>query len=190
MCDVEIAKKYLNKKKNAEMRGVEFDLPLLSFINLYNAKKCYYTGITLTKHQSDPEKPYFSDFTIDRLDSTKGYVKGNVVACCYGANQLKAMAEASVGLSLRDMTLTLNKCKRLKVAGGGRGDIPDGSGVRKFLGPDKDNLTGISVGKSYTVTAYKGNSTWLLECTECGSQVTALTSTIKTDKSFKCGDCE
>ena len=54
---------------------------------LLKTKRCAYTGEVLTKAKQSP--PNNSDRTIDRLDSDKGYVKGNVFAVSHYANSLK-----------------------------------------------------------------------------------------------------
>ena len=46
--------------------------------------KCFYTGVELKDSDSKFEKP-----TIDRIDSSKGYVKGNIVICTWVANNIK-----------------------------------------------------------------------------------------------------
>lgn len=35
-----------------------------------------------------------TDKTIDRVDASKGYVRGNCVACCNAANQFKGLLES------------------------------------------------------------------------------------------------
>ena len=85
------------KADNAKRRGIEFNLTFTSMKNLMSAKKCYYTGILLTKSTGKEGELKLSDFTIDRIDGSKGYIKGNVVACCHGANKMKNEFE-SLGL--------------------------------------------------------------------------------------------
>lgn len=92
MDDLEIARRYLRKADNANRRGVEFTLTFQGYKNLILAKKCRYTGIELTR-SSGPGTAKPTDHTIDRVDSTRGYVKGNVVACCHAANSAKAVFE-------------------------------------------------------------------------------------------------
>lgn len=81
------------KAENAKKRGIEFNLTFTSMKNLMSSKRCYYTGIILTKSTGKEGELKLSDFTIDRIDGSKGYIKGNVVACCYGANQMKSQFE-------------------------------------------------------------------------------------------------
>jgi hypothetical protein len=67
--DLEVAKKFVNLHRSAKDRGLEFNLTLTSVKNLLKAKRDYYTGKRLRKT------------SVDRVDNTKGYVIGNVVAC-------------------------------------------------------------------------------------------------------------
>jgi hypothetical protein len=95
--DLKIAKKLASKEKDAKRRGIEFALTFQSMKNLMKAKRCYYTGIILTEpaglNDDQIGGRLMSDRTIDRIDCNKGYVPGNVVACCNGANNLKAQFE-------------------------------------------------------------------------------------------------
>lgn len=91
-----VARKFCSKAQNAKDRGLEFTITLTSMRNILKAKKCFYTGLPLTL--PDPAmdgrlRP--TDLTIDRIDATKGYVPGNVVACCHAANSLKERAEGA-----------------------------------------------------------------------------------------------
>lgn len=90
--DVYAAKKYINKIANAKQRGIEFDLSINEFKKLTIRKACFYTGVVMTKPIGETSK-LWSDLTIDRVDSSKGYIKGNVVACTRAANQLKGIWE-------------------------------------------------------------------------------------------------
>lgn len=92
--DLYAAKHLVWKAENAKKRGIEFNLTVASMKNLLSAKKCYYTGIGLTKSTGKESELALSDFTIDRIDGSKGYVKGNVVACCHAANQMKNQFES------------------------------------------------------------------------------------------------
>jgi hypothetical protein len=89
--DIDLCLKYNSKFHNAKQRGIEFNLPFQSFKNLMRAKKCFYTGATLTQSG----KGLATDLTIDRKDSKLGYIKGNCVAACYAANNFKSLFEGS-----------------------------------------------------------------------------------------------
>jgi len=80
--DLLVAGKLSQLKCSAERRGKEFDLTFNVVKRLMKRKTCYYTGL---KFQASPNL----HLTIDRVDFTKGYVIGNVVACSNWANQMK-----------------------------------------------------------------------------------------------------
>ena len=81
--DLTLAKWYVRKADQSVSRGIEFDLGLLAFRNIAKSKRCYYTALPLCK----------DTLTIDRIDNTLGYVRGNVVACHKAFNQLKSVVE-------------------------------------------------------------------------------------------------
>lgn len=91
MNEIKLAKKYISKEQSAIARNIEFSISFTSYKNLMRAKKCYYTGICLTEPTGPAQLT--TDRTIDRIDPTKGYVHGNVVACCFQANQIKSQME-------------------------------------------------------------------------------------------------
>lgn len=81
--DLEVAKKMLKIYQSASDRSLEFNLSLDSVRKLLNYPVCYYTG---KKFENDG--PYSRSF--DRVDSAKGYVEGNVVACTIDINGKKS----------------------------------------------------------------------------------------------------
>ena len=98
--DLTLAKWYVIKADQSLLRGIEFDLGLLAFRNIAKSKKCYYTGLPLCR----------DTLTIDRVDNTLGYVRGNVVACHKAFNQLKAVVENPVNkLTQHNVTKAFNK---------------------------------------------------------------------------------
>ena len=74
--ETHVAKKYCAVRQSAERRGIEFNINLTTIRNILKSKRCYYTGVILNNIQDDDNQ-----LTIDRVDNTKGYVIGNVVAC-------------------------------------------------------------------------------------------------------------
>lgn len=92
--DLYVARKLNSKAKNAQDRGIDFTLTFQAMKNLLSSSKCYYTGVSLTKGFSEGT-PKASDLTIDRIDCSRGYEKGNVVACCHAFNQMKSYVEKS-----------------------------------------------------------------------------------------------
>ena len=78
-----ITGKKLQLLKSAKSRGLDFNLSDTDIKKLLERKKCFYTNVVMTSDSSMTQR------TIDRIDNTKGYIKGNVVACTYQSNQLK-----------------------------------------------------------------------------------------------------
>lgn len=91
LSDAIVARKYLNKIERCIESKTEFTLSFAEYKRVVTAKYCRYTGILLTTHKEGKQES--SDITIDRIDNSKGYIKGNVAACCYEYNQLKAIME-------------------------------------------------------------------------------------------------
>lgn len=79
---IRIAEKYLSLLNSAKSRSLPFNLHMSDVKRLMEAKTCFYTKVPLTN----------SNRTADRVDATKGYVRGNVVACTSVANQIKNRA--------------------------------------------------------------------------------------------------
>ncbi len=94
--DILVVKFYANKVRSCKERGIEWQLTFAQTKTLLKAKKCYYTGVELTIPVQTKELP--TDVTLDRIDSSKDYVQGNVVACCRAINQLKSMVENPQGI--------------------------------------------------------------------------------------------
>jgi hypothetical protein len=90
--DLQWAKRYVIKSSLAEKSGHDFDLNFTSFKNIMRAKYCAYSGVELTTRFNSRQMK-FTDRTIERVDNKLGYVKGNVVAICFGVNQLKSKME-------------------------------------------------------------------------------------------------
>lgn len=86
--DLQVARKLIQLSDSAKSRKLDFNLGLTDVKRLLSRKRCAYTGMVLTKAEPN-QKLKRSDRTIDRIDSTKGYVKGNVIAVSHLANQLK-----------------------------------------------------------------------------------------------------
>ena len=96
--DVEVAKKLINIYQSAQDRKLQFNLSFEYVKRLLEYKTCYYTN-----------KPFSEDGpnarSFDRVDSDKGYIEGNVVACTVDINGKKS------NLSFEDIS-----CIYLKLA--------------------------------------------------------------------------
>ena len=67
--------------------GRDFSLTVSQIKQLYRRKTCTYTGVKFVDEEGHPLQR-----TFDRVDSSKGYVTGNVVACTQRINTLKGNA--------------------------------------------------------------------------------------------------
>jgi len=81
--DLEVAKKMLKINQSASDRGLAFDLSFKTVKRLMSYKKCYYTN-----KEFKEDGPFARSF--DRVDSSKGYIEGNVVACTVDINGKKS----------------------------------------------------------------------------------------------------
>lgn len=81
--DLEVARKMLKIYQSAQDRKLDFDLGFESVKKLLSYPTCYYTG-----RRFEEEGSFSRSF--DRVDSSKGYVEGNVVACTVDINGKKS----------------------------------------------------------------------------------------------------
>ena len=81
--DLEVAKKMLKIYQSASDRNLEFNLTLESVRKLLSYPTCYYTN-----KKFEDDGPNSRSF--DRVDSAKGYIEGNVVACTIDINGKKS----------------------------------------------------------------------------------------------------
>lgn len=76
-------RRYAYLAKSAADRNLDFDLEIEDMKQLMDQTHCFYTGVKFDKNDENLK------ITVDRIDSKKGYVKGNVVVCTHAANQFK-----------------------------------------------------------------------------------------------------
>lgn len=81
--DIEVAKKMINLQQSATSRGIEFDLSFETVKYLMTRTNCFYSGVQF----EDDGKLSLS---VDRVDSKKGYIEGNVVSCTIDMNSKKS----------------------------------------------------------------------------------------------------
>lgn len=91
-------------KLNASKRGLECTLTLQDVEKLLSVKRCYYTGIRFTD-----KKPR----TFDRVDNSKGYIPGNVVACIEQINLMKASYIEALNTTKTQIALTPKQMLRM-----------------------------------------------------------------------------
>ena len=83
--DLEIARKLIKISQSAQDRKLSFNLTFDTMKKLLSYKTCFYTGRTF----AHGEKSIYAR-SIDRVNSSIGYVEGNVVACTVDINQKKS----------------------------------------------------------------------------------------------------
>jgi hypothetical protein len=81
--DYYIAKKLVQLKQSADSRKIEFSLKFSTVKRLLGTKTCFYTGKVFAKTGKNSR-------TIDRVDSSRGYVDDNVVSCTLEINTKKS----------------------------------------------------------------------------------------------------
>jgi len=113
--DVDIATRYVEKAENAKLKGYVFELTFSEYKRLTSTKRCAYTGEIFSDYVDGIPVDKFRARTLDRIDNTKGYVKGNVVACIYGINSLKSNIENNDhGLTLEMLEKFVKEIKKRK----------------------------------------------------------------------------
>ena len=101
LTDIEIAKKMINIHQSAMDRKIEYNLSFEYVKRMLGFKTCYYTGVTFTD-----DGPNARSF--DRIDSDKGYIEGNVVACTIDINGKKS------NLTIDEIACLYNKLVKIK----------------------------------------------------------------------------
>jgi hypothetical protein len=73
-------------KRNARTRGITYDIPLEEIDRLWDAQngRCALTGRAMTHDRNDHCKR-----SLDRIDSSRGYIAGNIQWVCTKINKLK-----------------------------------------------------------------------------------------------------
>ena len=79
----------LNLKKRAKIKGMDFDLTLDDIPEI--PKVCPVLNIPIIENKGE-HKPSDNSPSVDRIDSKKGYVKGNIRIISNRANRIKADA--------------------------------------------------------------------------------------------------
>ena len=101
LTDIEIAMKMINIHQSAMDRKIEFNLSFEYVKRMLGFKTCYYTGVTFTE-----DGPNARSF--DRIDSDKGYIEGNVVACTIDINGKRS------NLTIDEISCLYNKLVKMK----------------------------------------------------------------------------
>jgi hypothetical protein len=111
-----LEKGFSRYKVNAKARALEFDIAVAEIIAIAQKQKwrCAVTGIkfSLRKIDGKRRKPFAP--SVDRIDSAKGYIKGNVRVVCLATNL--AINEWGDEIFLSQAKGATRKSKRVKVA--------------------------------------------------------------------------
>ena len=73
-------------KSRCKKENIIFSITTQDLIDLYKTQngKCYYSGKQMSYQGGDKDK-----MSIDRINSSKGYIKPNIVLCCWQVNDMK-----------------------------------------------------------------------------------------------------
>ena len=82
MNDIKIARKLISTKDSANKRGFKFDISFRKMKQLMLRKTCYYTGVKFDNHTNIR--------SIDRVDSSIGYIDSNIIVCTSIVNSFKS----------------------------------------------------------------------------------------------------
>jgi hypothetical protein len=97
----------LNQSKyRSKIHNLEHNLSLSYVIGLYTGQegKCALSGLNMTIQGERGTSEYWHSISLDRIDSSEGYIEGNVQLVCTGVNYMK-----------KDMTdnMFINFCKNV-----------------------------------------------------------------------------
>lgn len=80
-------------KQRAARKGIDFNISMEEMLKFRSTTHCQLTGLTLVIQPSEKKKILYNSLTIDRIDSSKGYVTDNIMVICHYANAMKARLE-------------------------------------------------------------------------------------------------
>ena len=91
-------------RRSAKRRGLEYDL---QHGDIVIPETCPYSKIKLSFNKKDSKEPFY--YSIDRIDSSKGYVKGNVQIISFLSNTMKSGASTNQLLTFSKSVLEIHK---------------------------------------------------------------------------------
>jgi hypothetical protein len=97
--DKEIKQLWNNLKSSATKRGIDFDLTPTDIDDIGIPLTCPVLGIPIFFHRENA-KP--DSISFDRIDSSKGYTRDNVIIVSHRANKLKSDATLEEMISMVD----------------------------------------------------------------------------------------
>lgn len=90
-------------KRNAKVKKIEFDL---TPEDIEIPEYCPYFKYKLSFNKKDSKQPYY--YSIDRIDSSKGYIKGNIQIISKFANTMKSNATKDELMTFAKSVLEMN----------------------------------------------------------------------------------
>jgi len=84
---------YNELKKSCNNKNRNFDLTFDDFLELISTPKCTYCNkeLIFNKHTKDKDSnPVSRAYQLDRMNSDLGYIKSNLVTCCWRCNEIKS----------------------------------------------------------------------------------------------------
>lgn len=91
-------------RQSAKRRGIEFSLSK-EYLKSIWTDVCPILGIKMTINEG---KAQYNSYSLDRIDSNKGYVEGNVMVISYRANVIKSMGTAEEHLKIANFLDSLH----------------------------------------------------------------------------------
>lgn len=94
-------------KSRAEKRNLDFDLDIEYLVDLWKKQngRCFYSNIPMNNSMKKDGFQSWDGPSLDRIETTNGYVKGNVVWCTFGINSFKQSLSLQ---SFEDMVKSIN----------------------------------------------------------------------------------
>lgn len=85
-----ITERFCGVRDRAKKHGLELDFDREYLLELWTEQegKCALSGIEMTSTIFSGRTP--TNMSVDRIDSNKGYIKGNIQLVCMAANQMKS----------------------------------------------------------------------------------------------------
>lgn len=97
-----INSKVSSARQRAKNKKLDFDIDIDFIQSLWNYQegKCALTGKPMTYRGKKNSQESFDSFSIDRIDSSKGYVKDNIQLVRWGVNSIKNNMDMEVFFNL------------------------------------------------------------------------------------------
>jgi 5-methylcytosine-specific restriction endonuclease McrA len=79
-------------RQRAKNKGLAFDIDIDFVVDMFHEQegRCALTGREMTYRGDKGSQEMFHSFSIDRVDSSKGYTRDNIQLLCWGANSIKS----------------------------------------------------------------------------------------------------